>query len=124
MTEAKVSSEKSQSRRPARPRSKQADTAAGAVQTAEPKAPGPSRAKGVKAAASSPSSPAGTRPRSASAKQASRSRAATGPGLSDWLSLGLTLLLVTAAAALYQWRGEARLSPVPAAHSQPAPGTR
>jgi len=121
MTDAKVGGDKSPPKRPARPRAKRAE----AGHAAEPNAPapssaGPARAKSAKAA----TSPAGTRPRSARSSAAQRSRAATGPGLSDWLSLALTLLLVTAAAALYQWRGEARLNPAPATHSQPASGTR
>ena len=119
MTDAKVGGDKHPPKRPARPRAKQAE----ASQAAEPKVPAPSKTK-TAGAATSPASPVGTRPRPARSSAAQRSRAATGPGLSDWLSLGLTLLLVTAAAALYQWRGEARLNPVPAAHSQPASGAR
>lgn len=120
MTDAKASGEQaktapSKPKSPARPRAKKA---AGAAGTASPPA----------APQASPPSSAGARPRSASSRSTnsrkSSRRAATGPGLGDWLSLGLIAVLVAAAAALYQWRGEAQLGSPPPTHSQPAPGTR
>ena len=126
MTDAQVSGEQpatapSKPKRPVQPRKKKAAGAADAAPTTAPPA-----TAGPPPLADTRPRPASSRPtnsRSASAKQVSR-RAATGPGLGDWLSLGLIAVLVAAAAALYQWRGEARLGSPPPSYSQPAPGSR
>lgn len=85
----------------------------------------PSNTPRAAASRSAPPQGASSRPptsKSSSPRAAARpvKFRAAGPGLNDWLSFALLLLLIVGAVLLYQWRGEAAKLPASQTTTQQA----